>query len=99
MAPPKKTKVKNKKSKVKGVNKYGVKFDKDNPSGSKIIPKEYSILNKIIKGVDKLTGFDRTKNIPGIGIDAGFHEINSKTKKKNMGGVMKARGGTFKGTY
>ena len=49
-----------------------------NPSGSPL--GKFSILNKVIKGIDALTGFDR------------------KPKKMNMGGVIKGRGGSFKGT-
>ncbi len=35
---------------------------KENPSGSPL--GKYSLLNKVIKGIDKLTGYDRGKNLP-----------------------------------
>lgn len=35
---------------------------KENPSGSPL--GKFSILNKVIKGIDKLTGYDRGKNLP-----------------------------------
>ena len=37
------------------------KKTKDNPSGSPF--GKYSLLNKVIKGVDSLTGYDRNKKI------------------------------------
>ena len=35
---------------------------KENPSGSPF--GKYSLLNQVIKGIDKLTGYDRGKNKP-----------------------------------
>ena len=56
-------------NKNKNKNKNKPKYDPKNPTGSQIIPPKFSLLNKIIKGVDKLTGFKRTKPLPDIPSD------------------------------
>jgi len=61
-------------TKMKSGGKASSKNKKeDNPSGSPL--GKYSLLNKVIKGVDSITGYDRSKN---------------KTKKKAEGGSLKS---------
>ena len=61
------------KKKKEGGSVTSKKKKEDNPSGSPF--GKYSLLNKVIKGVDSITGYDRSKN---------------KTKKKAEGGSLKA---------
>jgi len=54
------------------------KKTKENPSGSPL--KEFSILNLVIKGVDALTGYDRSKE---------YYQPNKKYQKPRKAGLDK----------
>jgi hypothetical protein len=86
-------------NKNKNKNKSKTKYDPKNPTGSKIIPPKFSILNKVITGIDKLTGFKRTNPLPDIPSDYNV-PINPKGKsryKYKTGGSVNIS--NFKGIF